>query len=184
VPAITSGTPFSVTLITTADHPARERTAEILTENLADCGIGVVIKSLPAEEFYADGPDGPLLGRQFDLALFSWLNGLDAPCGLYLSSQIPGPDNWWTTSNNTGYASADYDAACLAALSALPGTTDYAGYHVSAQRILSQDVPVVPLYFVPKLVATRPEVSGVMLDPSEYLELWNIEGFDVEVGEH
>jgi len=183
VPAIYSSTPFSVTLITTADHPARERTAEILTENLADCGIGLAIQSLPAEEFYADGPDGPLLGRQFDLALFSWLNGLDAPCGLYLSSQIPGPDNWWTTSNNTGYASADYDAACLAALNALPGTTDYAGHHVSAQRILSRDVPVVPLYFVPKLVATRPEVSGVMLDPSEYLELWNIEGFDVGEGE-
>ena len=24
-----------------------------------------------------------------------------------------------------------------------------------------------------------PEVSGVVLDPSEYLDLWNIEAFDV-----
>jgi peptide/nickel transport system substrate-binding protein len=176
---IASGTPFSVTLVTTSDHPAREQTARILAENLGACGIGLAVKFLPAEEFYADGPDGPVLGRQFDLALFSWLNGLDAPCGLYLSTEIPGPENWWTTSNNSGYASADYDAACLAALDALPGTQDHARFHVEAQRILSRDLPVVPLYFVPKLVATRPDVSGVILDPSEYLELWNIEAFDM-----
>ena len=38
---------------------------------------------------------------------------------------------------------------------------------------------MLPLYFVPKLVAVRPGVSGVILDPSEYLELWNIEAFDL-----
>ena len=179
VAGIAGGTPFSVTLVTTGGHPARESTARILADNLADCGIGLAVEILPAEEFYADGPDGPVLGRQFDLALFSWLNGLDAPCGLYLSSQIPGPENWWTTSNNTGYASEEYDAACQAALSAPPGTDDYARAHAEAQRVLSHDLPVIPLYFVPKLVATRPQVRGLVLDPSEYLEMWNIEEFDL-----
>ena len=179
VAGIANGTPFSVTLVTTSGHPAREATARILAENLARCGIGMAVENLPAEEFYADGPDGPVLGRQFDLALFSWLNGLDAPCSLYLSTQIPGPENWWTTSNNSGYASAEYDAVCQAALNALPGTRDYAHLHAEAQRILSHDLPIVPLYFLPKLVATRPGVRGVVLDPSQYLELWNIEEFDV-----
>jgi peptide/nickel transport system substrate-binding protein len=176
---VASGTPFSVTLITTSDHPARERTARILSENLADCNVGLAVEYLPPEEFFADGPDGPLFGRQFDLALFSWLNDLDAPCELYLSTEIPGPENWWATSNNSGYASADYDAACQAAQNASPGTDDYVRSHVEAQRLVSYDLPVLPLYFVPKVVATRPEVSGVTLDPSEYLELWNIEMFDV-----
>jgi ABC-type transport system substrate-binding protein len=179
VAGIANGTPFSVTLVTTSGHPAREATARILAENLAACGIGMAVKNLPAEEFYADGPDGPVLGRQFDLALFSWLNGLDAPCSLYLSTQIPGPENWWTTSNNSGYASAEYDAVCQAALNALPGTRDYASLHAEAQRIMSHDLPVVPLYFVPKRVATSPEVRGVTLDPSQYLDLWNVEEFDV-----
>jgi len=93
VAGIANGTPFSVTLLTTSDHPVHEQTARILTENLAACGIGLGVKFLPAEEFFADGPDGPVFGRQFDLALFSWLNGLDAPCGLYLSAEIPGPEN-------------------------------------------------------------------------------------------
>jgi ABC-type oligopeptide transport system substrate-binding subunit len=121
-----------------------------------------------------------VFGRQFSLALFSWMNGLDAPCGLYLSSEIPGPENWWAASNNPGYASDDYDAACQTALDALPGTEAYTSFHREAQRILSYDLPVLPLYSVPKLVAARPEVSGVVLDPSQYLELWNIEAFDLD----
>ncbi len=178
VAGIANSMPFSVTLLTTSDHPARERMAHVLTENLAACGIGLAVQYLPDEEFYADGPDGPVLGRQFDLALFSWLNGLDAPCEIYLSSQIPRAENWWAASNDPGYASADYDAACQAALNALPGTEAYSRFYLEAQRIFSHDLPVLPLYFVPELVATRLGVSGVILDPSEYSELWNIEAFD------
>jgi peptide/nickel transport system substrate-binding protein len=179
VTGVTNRVPFSVTLLTTSDYPPREQTAQILSENLAACGIGLAAEYLPVEEFFADGPDGLVFGRQFALALFSWMNGLDAPCGLYLSNEIPGPENWWAASNNPGYASDDYDAACRSALDALPGTEAYTRFHHEAQRILSYDLPVLPLYSVPKLVAVRPGVSGVTLDPGQYLELWNIEVFDV-----
>jgi peptide/nickel transport system substrate-binding protein len=134
---------------------------------------------LSPEAFYADGPDGLVFGRQFDLALFSWLNGLDAPCGLYLSSEIPNEDNWWATSNNPGYASEAYDEACRAALSALYGTEPYLRFHREAQRILTHDLPVLPLYFVPKHIAVRAEVTGVALDPGQLTPFWNIEAFDV-----
>ncbi len=179
VAGVASGTPFTVTLLTISDYLPHERAARILTENLADCGIGLAVEYLPPEEFLADGPDSPIFGRQFDLALFSWLNGLDIPCGFYLSSQIPGPENWWmAATNDPGYASAEYDAVCQAALSALPGTDDYVRSHTEAQRIFSYDLPVLPLYFAPKAVAVRPGVSGVILDPGEFLDLWNIEAFD------
>jgi peptide/nickel transport system substrate-binding protein len=179
VPGIVSGTPFSVTLLTTAGDPARERTAAILEENLADCGIRIDTEYLPVDTFYADGPDGPVFGRQFDLALFSWLNGIDAPCGLYLSSQIPQQENWWATSNNPGYESEAYDQACRSALKAVYGTEAYVVHHRDAQAIFSQDLPVLPLYFVPKLLALRPEVRGVTLDPSQQTSFWNIEAFDL-----
>jgi peptide/nickel transport system substrate-binding protein len=180
VSGIVNYTPFSVTLLTTADYPPRERMAHVLADNLAACGIDLAVEYLPAGDFFADGPDGLVFGRQFELALFSWMNGLDAPCGLYLSTEIPGPENWWAASNNPGYASEDYDAACLTALDALPGTETFTRFHHEAQRIFSHDLPVLPLTSVPKLVAVRPEVSGVVLDPGEYLELWNIEAFDVD----
>lgn len=180
VTGIANWTPFTVTLLTTAGYPPHERMAHILAKNLAECGIGLAVEYLPPEEFFADGPDGPVFGRQFDLALFSWQNDLDAPCGLYLSSATPGPENWWMApTNNPGYASAKYDAACQAALNALPGTDDYVRFHREAQYVFSEELPVLPLYFVPKVVAVRPGVTGVALDPGEFLELWNVESFDV-----
>jgi peptide/nickel transport system substrate-binding protein len=178
VAGVAWGVPFSVTLVTTSDDPARERTAQILSENLADCGIALGVQYFTStEELIFEGHDSPVLGRQFDLALYSWNSGLYAPCELYLSSQIPGPENQWTTLNSPGYASGDYDAACQAALGALPGTGTHSYYHHEAQRIFSQDLPALPLYFVPRLVAVRPGESGVALDPSEYLT-WNIETYD------
>lgn len=179
VPNVGSGIAFSVTLLTSEGHPTRERTAGILAENLKACGIGSTVNYLPPAELYADGPDGPLFGRQFDLALFSWLNDFSPPCELYLSTEIPAEENWWTTSNDPGYASEEYDAACQSALRALYGTESYARSHRRAQRIFSRDLPVLPLYFVPKLVAARKGVSGVSLDPSEPTAFWNIETFDV-----
>jgi len=179
VAGVAWGTPFSVTLVTTSDDPAREWTAQVLTENLADCGIGLGVQYFSSTEALVfEGYDSPVLGRQFDLALYSWNSGLYASCELYLSSQIPTPENQWTTLNSPGYASADYDAACQAALGALPGSIARSYYHHEAQRVFAEDLPALPLYFVPRLIAVRPGMSGVALDPSDYLT-WNIETFDV-----
>ncbi|MGD2177992.1 MAG: ABC transporter substrate-binding protein, partial [Anaerolineae bacterium] len=182
---IASGTPFSVTLLTSEGDPARRRVGEVLKENLADCGIGLATTYLTPEAFYADGPEGPVAGRQFDLALFSWWNGLGAPCNLYLSTEIPGPDNWWGTTswwgatNNPGYASGAYDEACWSAMQALYGTEPYLRSHREAQRVLSHDLPVLPLYFVPKRIAVRADVTGVAMDPGQLTPFWGIELFDV-----
>ncbi|MBN1811351.1 MAG: hypothetical protein JXA14_05915 [Anaerolineae bacterium] len=178
VEGVAWGMPFSITLVTTSDDLARQRTAQILSENLTDCGIGLGVQYYSSTDLIFEGHDSPVLGRQFDLALYSWNSGLYAPCELYLSSQIPAPENQWTTLNSPGYASADYDAACQEALSVLPGTSTHAYYHRQAQRVFSRELPALPLYFVPRLVAVRPGVDGVTPDPSEYLT-WNIEAFDV-----
>jgi peptide/nickel transport system substrate-binding protein len=175
VAGVAWGVPFSVTLVTTSDDPARQRTAQILSENLADCGVGLGVQYYSStEDLVFEGHDSPVLGRQFDLALYSWNSGLYAPCELYLSSQIPAPENLWTTLNSPGYVSPDYDAACWSALEALWGASSQDYYHREAQRIFSRDLPALPLYFVPRLVAVRPGVAGVAPDPSEYVT-WNIE---------
>jgi peptide/nickel transport system substrate-binding protein len=178
VEGVAWGTPFSITLVTTNDDPARRRTAQIVSENLADCGIGLGTQYYSStQELVFEGHDSPVLGRQFDLALYSWNSGLYAPCELYLSSQIPAPGNQWTTLNSPGYVSADYDAACRSALDALWGADSHNHYHREAQYVFSRDLPALPLYFVPRLVAVRPGVVGIAPDPSEYLT-WNIETVD------
>ena len=119
-------------------------------------------------------------GKKYDLLglLEIQIAPLFAPCEIYLSSQVPRPENQWSAPNSPGYANADYDAACQAALDTLHGTHTYAYYHSEAQVVFSRDLPVLPLYFVPRLIAVRPHVRGIAPDPSEYLT-WNIEQVDV-----
>ena len=37
---------------------------QIFQQNLADCGIKVNLENMAAGEYFADGPDGPVFGRQ------------------------------------------------------------------------------------------------------------------------
>jgi peptide/nickel transport system substrate-binding protein len=153
---------------------------QIHQQDLRACGIQVNLQNLSAAEWFADGPEGPLFGRRYDMGSFAWLTGVEPPCGLYLSTEIPSEENGWAGQNNPGFINDEYDAACLRALSALPGTDDYIEGHMEAQRIFSEQIPVIPLFLRIKLAATRPEVSGFVMDPTENSEMWNIETLDLE----
>jgi len=65
-------------------------TVSQIQEDLAGCGIGLDVEMLPASELLAPGPEGPVFGRQFDLALFAWATGPYQLCQLFLSDEIPG----------------------------------------------------------------------------------------------
>ncbi len=161
-------------------QPMREAYVRMLEQDLAECGIQVDPQSYPQPEFYADGPDGPLFGRRFDLASFAWLADVLPPCDLYLGSEIPTEENGWIGSNNTGFDDAAYNEQCARALDALPGTEEYVEAHKEAQRIFSEQLPVIPLFPYLKIAASRPEVEGLQVDPTENSEMWNIEAFDLE----
>ncbi len=178
------GTPFAVTLGTTAGNEMRQQLTQIFQENMVQCGISVELYYVPSNEWFADGPDGPVFGRKFDLAEFAWSTGVDPSCNLYLSSQITGPAEeglgGWGAANNTGWSNADYDAICNAALGSLPGTAEYVDNHLAAQRIFSEEVPVIPLFLRLKVAATRPGVCGFNVDPTQNSELYNLHEIGVD----
>ena len=72
IPGIRDGTPFEVTFLTSAASSSAQQVARIVKAQLADCGVRVDVETLPAQEFLADGPEGPLFGRRFDLAESTW----------------------------------------------------------------------------------------------------------------
>jgi len=154
---------------------------QIFQQNMADCGFKVNLENLPAGEYFADGPDGPVFGRRYDMASFAWLTGVQPPCNLYLGSETPSDDNGWAGQNNPGFLNDEFDAACNMALQALPGTAEEAEGHKEAQRIFSEQLPVVPLFLRIKLAATRPEVKGFIMDQTANSEMWNIEAFDLDM---
>jgi peptide/nickel transport system substrate-binding protein len=162
----------------TSSATQRHQVAEIFTQSLAECGIGLNVIYSSASDFYAQGPTGPLFGRQFDLAEYAiGVNSLEPQCSWFTSSQIPSESNHWIGTNVSGYKSSNFDAACQKALQTVSTDPEYAS-HQEAQAIFAADIPSIPLYLRLKVAATRPDFCGFSLDPSSSSALADIETFD------
>ena len=174
---VPSGTPLILNYQTTS-ATQRHQVAEIFAGSLAECGIGLNTAYYSASDFYAQGPGGPLFGRQFDLAEYAiGVNSLEPQCGWFTSSQIPNQENNWIGTNISGYANPKFDSACQKALDSLPGDPEYTS-HQEAQAIFASELPSIPLYLRLKVAASRPEFCGFSLDPSSSSSLADIEEFD------
>jgi len=185
-PRIPLGTRFSFQYNT--NSIGEQAAFQILTDSLASCGIEVSITYWNnPEQYFGDGPEGPLFGRKFDMSQFRWSTEVEPPCELYLTEQIPGPPEQgfplgWGGPNLTGYSNPEYDAVCRATLNSLPGQPGYVENHLRAQEIFAEDLPVVPLFVRPKVGATRPDFCNYLIDPTENGDTWNIEAFDYGEG--
>lgn len=177
-----TGSRFNVTLLGASGNMIGEKVASAFREDLLMCGIEVELEFVNSEQYFADGPEGPLFGRRFDLGAFPWLIDSEPNCGLYLSSNTPGPDNGWDRrfNNETGFSNPEFDSACQVALNTLPGQEGFETSHAEALRIWSQQVPIIPLFLRLKVAATRPGIENFAMDPTQNSELWNIYELDVE----
>jgi len=181
-PNIPAGTRLSLNYWTT-NATQRQQATQVLAASLLECGVETLLEYWTPGEFFADGPDGPVFGRRFDIGQFAWLTGVQPPCDLWLTEFTPGPDPevhvaGWGGPNDSGYSSPEYDAACKAALASLPGQPGYEENHLLAQVIFATDLPVAPLYLRLKLAGTRPDMCNFVMDPTENSDFWNIEEFD------
>lgn len=183
---IGSTVPFSITIGTNSSSDLRLQIIEMVTADLAECGIQANPYTLEAGAWFAPGPSGIVFGRQFDLAQFAWLNRIQPDCGLYLTQHIPGPIdggfNGWQGVNVSGWSNEAYDAACNAALSLLPGQEGYVEAHQEAMRIFAQELPAMPLFTRMRLAATTPDVLNFQLDPTQTPSLWNVFEWDMALG--
>jgi peptide/nickel transport system substrate-binding protein len=189
IQGIPDGTPLVVTFsASTAEQ--RQEAGLILTESLAECGIQVEPAFGSADMVYAPGPEGPVFGRRFDLAQFAWSSSGQFDCQIWTSRQIPGdpilndgegnavyPYGWGGV-NAGGFNNYDYDRACEAAKSSLPGQPDYVEKHQAVQSLFGSQLPVIPLYQHVNLALSRADMCGFSYDPSAFSELWNIENYD------
>ena len=205
-PQIPAGTRLSFNYWTTT-ATQRQQATQLMAQTLAECGVEALLEYWSPGEYFADGPDGPLFGRRFDIGQFAWLTGVAPPCDLWITEAIPGeadltvgdvpwlaalnPDKdpadpafpfGWGGWNNPGYSNPEYDAVCNAAVQSLPGQPAYDENHLRAQEIFAEDLPIVPLYLRLKLAATRPDMCNFIMDPTANSEMWNIEEFDYGEG--
>ena len=173
------GVPFEVTLLTTTS-PARRESAERIRDDMAACGVRIKLEFLEPGKLFADGPDSPLYGRQFELAEFAWLSNDLSVCQTWRSDRIPSDAVGFAGSyqNFSGYRNPDFDAACLAYLRGVyEADRETAGQDLIA--LFAEDLPSLPLFWREWHTGARAGVIGFGLDPFA-AELWNIEDIDVQ----
>jgi peptide/nickel transport system substrate-binding protein len=176
-PQIPAGTPLSFNYWTTS-ATQRQQATQVLAQTMVECGIEAKLEYFSAGEYFADGPDGPLFGRRFDIGQFAWVSGSAPSCSLWLSTQTPSDANAWAGQNTSGWSNADFDTVCKAGDSSLPGQPAYDENQLRAQEIFAEELPVAPLYVRLKLAATRVDMCNFIMDPTNQREMWNIEAFD------
>jgi peptide/nickel transport system substrate-binding protein len=177
VPGVQDGTEFAVTYLVTNAY-LRQEIVKVLVESSAACGVQINVKTTAPEDLYASAPDGLLFGRKFDMAQIAWQVGPTNSCDMFMSSQIPSSKNQWMGINLSGYSNPAFDAACTAALAASPESAGYMETNAAVQKIFSDELPAIPLYFHLKIAAARPDFCGLEMDVSSRSALRAIESFN------
>ncbi len=162
-----------------AEHPQNARVVEMISDQLAACGITAQPVGMTVEELFATGETAPVFGRNFDLAYFAWQSSANPPCNLFLSEAIPGEDEEkfpykWGGWNATGWSNEAYDAACIAARGSAPGMQRYSENQALAQQILAEEVPVIPFFTYQHAALARTDICGLQMDATGGM-LWNVE---------
>jgi len=174
---VPAGTPLTLNYYST---PAlqRRQVADILSQSLAECGVGVNVQYFSQDDLYAPGPEGLLFGRRFDLIEYAMsTDAVLPPCDWFMSGEISIAGNHWVGTNVTGFKNPEYDAACHAASLSLPGEAGFGEAFQKAQSVFAAEIPAIPLYYRLKVAAARADVCHFDLDPSAN-PMWNIEAFD------
>ena len=169
VPGVVDGTPFEVEFLAPNDVE-RPSVAQQVVTSLAQCGIKVNLQLQEWETFLGPGPDGPVFGRQFDMAQFAWAYSLQPTCNLFDSAEIPGPypeyPSGWGGGNASGFNLAEYDSLCSQTLTSLPDYDIYQVAYDQLQEIFANELPALPLYQRLKIVAMRADMCEILIDPA------------------
>lgn len=165
----------------TSQAAQRRQVSEILATSLRECGIGVESVYRSANDLYAPGPQGPLFGRQFDVAVYAvGVSGVEPACAPYTSDEIPTDGSNWLGLNIMGYDNSDFDALCQKARRALPDQPEYLTQYAQLQSIFANDLPSIPLYARVKVAAARADLCNFSLSPNNLFDLWNLEEFEID----
>ena len=145
--------PLALTMKTSSD-PFRIRLATAIQAQLAEVGIQLQIRSYDWGTFFGDIKEG-----RFQVYGLSWV-GINTPDIFryaFHSASLPPAG-----ANRGRYRDAQVDALIESAASA-PSQEAQAALYARLQARLHQELPYVPLWYEPQVLARRPEVSGYRL---------------------
>jgi len=163
---VCAGRRLELRLVTTAGARVRERTIELVQAQLRRVGVEVELSFVRGAVLFSQHlPSG-----NFDLASFTWLGDAGAS-GKKNVFGCGSPLNWSGYCQRLLTRDLDQAARILDA--------DERGRVLNrADRQLAKDVPVIPLYEVPTVLAIRKTVRNVVVSPFNFF--WNAENWWLE----
>jgi peptide/nickel transport system substrate-binding protein len=177
VPGIRGGTPLSFTYLTTAGY-FRQAVIEHIQADWASCGVEMEVVIEDPYSITAVWPEGSAFGRGFDVVGWSWPDWISPLCEMFSGREIPSNENPYG-SNASGFNDPDYNQACDMILLGLPESEAYQQAVRKTQEIFSTEIPALPLYLKPRVVAHVNEMCGVQVAPLTFSALWGLESYDL-----
>lgn len=137
------GERFTVTIVTTAGNRVREDVEQILQSQWRKVGVELRITNQPARVLFGE----TTRHREFEMAMYAWSQAPIAGCEtLYTTDNIPSLQNAYNGQNSPGFSNPEMDRLCHAISTELDQDKRVAMLR-RTQAILSEEMPVLPLYF-------------------------------------
>lgn len=135
-------------LFTSSVNPVRQKTQEIIKQNLESLGMSVELKSVEAGVYFGDATNADSVNQfNADLQLFAFDSETPEPDSymeLYACDQISQKENQWSKENSSRYCNPAYDAL-LAKLGAITDPEKRKALFIEMNDLLIEDVALIPL---------------------------------------
>ncbi|MCO6449206.1 MAG: peptide ABC transporter substrate-binding protein [Caldilineales bacterium] len=171
--------------LTTTDSQTRQTWAEVVEDNLRDCGVQLVRLHTPASWWL--GADTGLQRRDFELGAYAQSSQAEPDeWARYTCGAIPLPANDWEGENYSGWCNAEADTAVRAVESTLDQVERKRLYGIVQEKFI-EDMPALPLYRRAEAEAWTNNIAGITPNPSEFstahIGEWQIaEGDTIRIG--
>jgi peptide/nickel transport system substrate-binding protein len=165
---------------TTGGNERRELTQQLMQADLAAAGIEITIENDEGAAFFErlNTPENCEGVCDYDIALFAWVGSPD-PSG---NANIYGCDGFDegepTVRPQNWHAFCDEELTSL--MDEANGTvdpTENARLWNEAAAVMAENVPVLPLFQQPQLIAFDNTITGPQLNPTNATQFWNSESW-------
>ncbi|MBY5790725.1 peptide ABC transporter substrate-binding protein [Rhizobium leguminosarum] len=166
------GDRLSLELVSTSGNQTREQIAQVIQSQLREVCIEITNNFVPLQEFNGE----MARKRKFKALMMSSIDFSPSvsPRIALGSDAIPKPENNGVGNNFSAYASPAMDKAITDLEAALdPETTKEKWAEV--QKIFSDDLPMLPLYFYPRAYVTVTDLANFRQGTLDPLQIWSEE---------
>ncbi|WP_218574848.1 peptide ABC transporter substrate-binding protein [Reyranella sp. CPCC 100927] len=164
------GEKLSFELATTAGNRSREQIQQVLQSQWKQIGVDVRLKVEPPRVFFGE----TVQKRGYSgMAMYAWVSTPQSvPRTTLHSQEIPSEANGWSGQNSGGYKSTDMDRT-IDAMEVELDVDKRKALFGEMQRIYTEDLPVIPLYFRSDVFVLPKALKGVRPTGHQYVStLW------------